>query len=296
MATDIAFCIGVLTLLGDRVPRALVVFVTALAIFDDVGGILVIAFFYGHGLSGPWLLGAAGATLVLAVLNRAHVMRGLAYAAAGAVLWYALHRGGIHVTIAGVVAGLAIPARPQRSSREVLRDLASHVSDLDRKPPDEELDGAEILAIEAKLEDLQAPLHRFVDLLHPFVAFVVMPLFALANSGVSLAGAGLSTLTAAVTLGAALGLLVGKPIGVYGVTALAVRLRLAPLPRGASRAKVFGASITAGIGFTVALFIAALAYRDEPDLLAQAKVGILLGSAVAGGVGLIFLRLTGPPR
>jgi Na+:H+ antiporter, NhaA family len=296
MATDIAFSIGVLTLLKDRVPRALVVFVTALAIFDDVGGILVIAFFYGHGLSAPWLLVAAATILVLAVMNRAQVMAGLAYAAAGAGVWYALHRGGIHVTIAGVVAGLAIPARSQRPPRDVLRDLASHVSDLDRKPPDEELDGAEILGIESKLEDLQAPLQRFVHLLHPLVAFVIMPLFALANSGVSLASADLSRLTAAVTLGTALGLLVGKPAGIYGLTMLAVKLRLAPPPRGSSGTKLFGVSIIAGIGFTVALFIAALAYPDEPVLLDQAKVGILLGSAAAGGIGLAFLRLTGAGR
>lgn len=290
MATDIAFCIGILTLLKDRVPRALVVFVTALAIFDDIGGILVIALFYGHGLSAPWLLGAAAVTCVLFAMNRAYVINGLAYAAVGTGLWYALHHGGVHATIAGVVAGLMIPARPQRSSREVLRELADHVSELDSKPPDEALDGAEILAIEEKLEDLQAPVYRFVHLLHPFVAFLIMPVFALANSGVVLGGAGLSTLTAPVTLGTLLGLFVGKQIGIYGFTVFAIKLGVAPMPRGASRATLFGVSVVAGVGFTVALFIAALAFPDAPGLLEQAKVGILLGSAAAGIVGFVLLR------
>jgi NhaA family Na+:H+ antiporter len=292
MATDIAFCIGILTL-KSRVPRALIVFVTALAIFDDIGGILVIAFFYGHGLSVPWLIGAVALTIVLFAMNRAYVINGLAYAAVGAGIWSTLHHGGIHATIAGVVLGLMIPARPQRSSREVLHELADHVSGLDQKPPDEELDGAEILAIEEKLEDLQAPLQRFVHLLHPFVAFLIMPIFALANSGVSLRGAGISTLAAPVALGTAVGLFVGKQLGIFGLTMLAVKLRLAPMPGSASRMQLFGVSVIAGIGFTVALFIAALAYHDAGELLDQAKIGILLGSVVAGIVGFALLRFTG---
>lgn len=294
MATDIAFCVGILTLLKSRVPRALVVFVTALAIFDDIGGILVIAFFYGHGLSVPWLLGAAAVAALLFAMNRAHVTNGLAYAVVGIGLWHALHHGGIHATIAGVVLGLMIPARPRRSAREALHELADHVSGLDdQKPQDEELEGAEILAIEEKLEDLQAPLHRFVHLLHPFVAFLIIPTFALANSGVSLAGSAISTLAAPVALGAAVGLFIGKQVGVFGFTILAVTLRLAPMPGGVSRMKLLAVSVIAGVGFTVALFIAALAYEDAADLLDQAKVGILLGSVVSGLVGFLLLRFTG---
>jgi NhaA family Na+:H+ antiporter len=296
MATDIAFCIGILTLLRDRVPRALIVFVTALAIFDDIGGILVIALFYGHGLSVPWLLGAAALGVVLLSLNRAHVVNGAPYALLGGGLWYALHHGGIHPTISGVLLGLMIPARPRRPSREVLRELAGHVSQLGRKPSDEDLDAAKILAIEEKLEDLQAPVHRFIHLLHPFVAFFVMPIFALANSGVSLRGAGIGTLAAPVALGTALGLFAGKQLGIFGLTALAVRLRLAPMPGGASPMQLFGVSVIAGIGFTVALFIAALAYRDAADLLVQAKLGILLGSVAAGVTGYLLLRLASPSR
>jgi Na+:H+ antiporter, NhaA family len=298
MATDIAFCIGILTLLRDRVPRALVVFVIALAIFDDIGGILVIALFYGHGLSVPWLLGAAALTIALVAMNRAYVINGLAYAIVGAGLWYALLQGGIHATISGVVLGLMIPARPQRSSREVLRELAKHVSDLDRKPPDEELDGAEILAIEEKLEDLQAPLQRFLHLLHPFMAFLIMPIFALANSGVALGGTVLSALASPVALGTAIGLFAGKQLGIFGLTMLAVRLGVAPMPGNASRMKLFGVSVISGIGFTVALFIAALAYDRAVELQDQAKVGILLGSLSAGLVGFLVLRFerSGPAQ
>ncbi len=292
MATDIAFCIGIMTLLKDRVPRALIVFVTALAIFDDIGGILVIALFYGHGLSLVWLLGAVGLAIVLFWMNRSYVTNGLAYATVGAGLWYALHHGGIHATISGVILGLLIPARPRRAHREVLRELTEHVSELADKPGDEELEGVAILMIEEKLEELEAPLQRFVHLLHPFVAFVVMPVFALANAGVAIGGLGISSLAAPVALGAAVGLFAGKQLGIFGLTVLAVKLRLAPMPGGASLAKLFGVAVIAGIGFTVALFIAALAFVASPDLLDQAKLGILLGSVAAGIVGFVFLRLT----
>jgi NhaA family Na+:H+ antiporter len=291
MATDIAFCVGILTLLKGRVPHGLIVFVTALAIFDDIGGIIVIALFYGHGLSVPWLLGAGVLGLVLRVMNRAHVKSALAYGVVGIALWYALHHGGIHATIAGVILGLTIPARSQRPPREVLSNLSEHVSALDRKAPDEELDAAEILSIEERLEDLQAPVQRFIHQFHPFVAFLIMPLFALANSGVSLAGEGLSTLVAPVTLGTAIGLFVGKQVGIFGLTLLAVRLRLAPMPGAASTAKLYGVSVLSGIGFTVALLIASLAYPNDPVLLGEAKVGVLFGSLVAGIAGFAILRL-----
>jgi Na+:H+ antiporter, NhaA family len=291
MATDIAFCVGILTLLQRRVPRALVVFVTALAIFDDIGGILVIAIFYGHGLSVGWVLVAAVLTLLLFGFNRRYVRNGVAYAALGGALWYAMFRSGIHATIAGVVSGLMIPARPPRPSREVLHELAAHVGELERAP-DDDLGSAEILMIEEKLEDLEAPLDRFVHLLHPYVAYLVMPVFALVNSGVSLRDTGVASLTSRVALGTALGLFVGKQIGIYLCAALPIRLGFAPMPGAAPRTKLYAVSIVAGIGFTVALFIATLAFRGAPLHLAEAKVGILLGSLVSGVAGAALLRLS----
>ncbi len=293
MATDIAFCIGCLSLLKSRVPYALVVFLTALAIFDDMGGILVIAMFYGSGLHVSWLLGALAVTGALFVINRLHVGNGLAYAVGGVALWYTLHHGGIHATIAGVILGMMIPARASRPAQEVLTDLHAHTTRLVHEPRGEDLSNAELLAIEERLEELEPPLNRFLHLLHPYVAFLIMPLFALANSGVSLAGIGLEALTNSISLGAALGLFFGKQIGIFFFTLLAVRLGLAPMPGGASRGKLYGVAVIAGIGFTVALFIAGLAFPD-PRLLDQAKIGILLGSLASGVVGCLILRFSAP--
>lgn len=295
MATDIAFSVGCLTLLKRRVPYALIVFLTALAIFDDIGGILVIAVFYGHGLHVAWLMAAAICTLVLFAMNRADVRTGLGYAAAGAALWYALHHAGIHATISGVIVAMAVPAVARRSPREVLEDLAAHLAAL-KKPPEEEADvnAAHLLMIEERLEDVEAPLNRFVHLLHPWVAFGIMPLFALANSGVAVGGFGLAELTSPVALGTALGLLSGKMVGIFSFTLAAVKLGWAPMPGRASPAKLLGVAIVAGIGFTVALFIAVLAFPTDHALLDEAKVGILLGSLASGLVGAAVLMLTGP--
>jgi NhaA family Na+:H+ antiporter len=296
MATDIAFSLGVLTLLGSRVSRGLIVFLTALAIFDDIGGIIVIAIFYGHGLDVPWLLGAAAIAIAVFGLGRMYVTNGFAYALGGAALWYALHHGGIHATIAGVVLGLAIPARPRRPSREVLEELANHVRELNAKPEDEAVRGQDVLMIEEKLEDLQAPLNRFIHTLHPFVAFFVMPVFALANAGVDLRNTGIAGMATPVAIGIAAGLLVGKAVGIFTFTLAATRLGKIQMPGGATTAHVIGVSFVAGIGFTVALFMASLAYATAPALLDQAKIGIVVGSVVSGLVGYSIVRLTRPAR
>ena len=267
MATDIAFCVGILVLLEDRVPRALVVFVTALAIFDDIGGILVIALFYGHGFHGWWLLAALVPCLALLRANRAHVTSGLVFAVVGIVLWYALHHGGIHATLAGVILGLGVPARSRRPSRQVLDEV----------------------------DEMQSPIGRLLHRLHPIVAFGIMPLFALTNAGVPLGHLGLASFSSPVALGAAAGLFLGKQAGVFAFTLAAVRLGLSPMPAGSSTAKLLGVSTTAGVGFTIALFIAALAFEDAPVLLDQAKLGILLGSVAAGLAGFLVLRLSRDP-
>jgi Na+:H+ antiporter, NhaA family len=271
MATDIAFSIGCLTLFKKRVPHALFVFLTALAIFDDIGGILVIALFYGHGLNVTALLFAGLITAALIGAGRLRVASGFVYMLLGAGLWYALHRAGVHATIAGVIAGLTIPARASRPTKEILR---------------------EPLLIEEKLEELESPLDRFVHLLHPYVAFGVMPLFALASSGVKIAGIDAGHLLGPVSLGVVGGLVAGKTIGIFVATWIAVKLRIASSPGGASLGKLFGVSAVGGIGFTVALFIAGLAFRDAPELLEQAKIGILAGSLGAGLLGCLVLRMT----
>ncbi|MFY0530052.1 Na+/H+ antiporter NhaA [Archangium gephyra] len=294
MATDIAFCIGCLTLLKGRVPRPLIVFVTALAIFDDMGGILVIALFYGHGLQPLWLLAAGGLLVLLALLNRLHLRSGLVYAVAGALLWYFIHHAGIHATIAGVLLGLMIPARGLRPVREVLEALKVHSEGLVRRTPEESIANEELLRIEEQIEDLEPPLNRFVHALHPWVAFGIMPVFALTNAGLSLSGMSLDSLTHPVLLGSALGLFVGKQLGVFLFTLVALRAGLSSMPGNASFSQLYGVSALTGIGFTVALFIANLAFTAEPALLGQAKIGILLGSLVSGVAGYGLLRVLKP--
>ncbi len=292
MATDIAFAIGVLRLLRSRVPHALVVFVTALAIFDDIGGILVIAFFYGHGVQPVWLAGAAAAAVILVALGRAGVHGRVPWTLGGLALWIAFHEAGIHATLAGVVLGLAIPVRSRVPPHDVLDALAHHARELAATRSDEELDAENVRAIERALEARQAPLSRFTKALHPWVAFGIMPLFAFVNSGVALAGLSRDQLGGPVAVGTALALLVGKPLGIAGFCAAAVRLGVAEVPGGAGWVKLVGVSIVAGIGFTVALFIAGLAFADAPGLLEEAKLGILAGSVATGLAGAALLLAT----
>lgn len=292
-ATDIAFSLGCLTLLKGRIPNGLVVFLTALAIFDDIGGILVIAIFYGHGIDPDWLAAAGVVTMALVLANRFFVRSGVVYAALGVLLWLALHEAGIHATIAGVVLGLAIPARPARPGREILSELHRYTGALVAKPGDEELANEELLQIEEKIEELEPPLYRFIHLWHPWVAFGVVPLFALANSGVGFQSSEL-VLAHPVTLGVGLGLFLGKQLGIFSFTWAAVKLGLAPMPGNASAAQLYGIAMVAGIGFTVALFVASLAFPDAPGVLDQAKIGILLGSLTSGVVGYGLLRMVRP--
>jgi NhaA family Na+:H+ antiporter len=294
MATDIAFCVGILTLLKKRVPHALIVFLTALAIFDDIGGIIVIAFFYGSGLDLPWLLASAAIVAALVLMSRRSVQGAIPYAVAGALLWYTLHAGGIHATIAGVVLGFAIPARARSAPREVLRALSERTSAHLAAPADEALDAEALLALGGRLSEHESPLDRFIRRLHAPVAFGVMPLFALANSGVDLRGLDPSRATGRVAVGVALALFLGKQVGIFAFTLAAVKLGLAALPGNASATKVLGVSMVAGIGFTVAMFIAALAYPGSADLLDEAKLGILAGSLASGLLGALVLRLTAP--
>ncbi|RKG86638.1 Na+/H+ antiporter NhaA [Corallococcus sp. CA049B] len=295
MATDIAFAIGCLTLVKARVSQGLVVFLTALAIFDDIGGILVIALFYGTGLHVEWLAVAAGLVAVLWGLNRFYVRNGLAYAVVGAALWYAMHHGGIHATLSGVVLGLCIPALPTRPGREVLEELAEYIRGLVSQPDDETARSAQLLHIEEALEDIEPPLNRFVHLWHGYVAYGIVPLFALANSGVDVSGMSLSDLLKPLPLGIIMGLFVGKQVGIFLFTWAAVRAGVSPLPTGGGMAQLHGVAVVAGIGFTVALFVAGLAFAGQPALLAEAKLGILVGSLLSAVVGYVLLRYVARP-
>jgi NhaA family Na+:H+ antiporter len=295
MATDIAFSIGCLTLLKGRVSHGLVVFLTALAIFDDLGGILVIAMFYGTGLHVEWLLGALGLTGVLWLCNLYYVRNGAVYAVLGGALWYAMHHGGVHATIAGVVVGMMIPAQPTRRGRDVLLELHGFIGGLLKESEDEAVRSVQLLHIEEQLEDIEPPLTRFEHLWHGWVAYGIVPLFALANSGISLEGMHLADLLKPLPLGVMLGLFVGKQVGIFLFTWVAVKMGLAEMPGRARVLQLYGVAVVAGIGFTVALFVAGLAFANEPGLLTEAKLGILLGSLLSAVVGYLLLRFSPTP-
>ncbi len=288
MATDIAFALGVLALLGDRVPLALKVFLTALAIVDDIGAVIVIALFYTDAVAWPALAGAAVVLLALVALNRFGVRDALPYALLGIVLWVFVLESGIHATIAGVLLAFTIPASRRADPAAFAARAREIVGEFEREGgPAGHLTGGQsdaLGALESATRDVETPLARLEHTLHPWVAWGVMPLFALANAGLRLEGDLAAAATSRVALGIALGLLAGKQIGVFGASWLAVRLRIASLPEGVGWGAIWGASLLAGIGFTMSLFIAGLAFAD-PRLLAQAKLGILAGSLLAGVAG-----------
>jgi NhaA family Na+:H+ antiporter len=294
MATDIAFALGVLALLGPRVPVVLKVFLTALAIADDIGAVLVIALFYTSDLAWSALLAGGVVLGALIALNVLGVRRPGAYLALGVLLWLAFLQSGVHATVAGVVLAMTIPSRTRVHEAEFLAVARGAIDEFDAacQPGETVLTNRAqqeaIEALEHVSEGVQSPLFTMERKLHGAVAFVIMPVFALANAGVSLGGL-LDTLSLPVTLGVVLGLLIGKPLGITLFAWLAVRLGWATLPAQASWRTLHGVSWLGGIGFTMSLFIAGLAFSDA-SLLDSAKVGILAGSLVAGIVGWAMLR------
>jgi len=280
MATDIAFALGVLALLGRRVPLALKVFLTALAIVDDLGAVLVIALFYTAKLSVPALLKAGLVYLGLLVLARLGVRNLVPYLLLGLVLWFFVLKSGVHATVAGVLLAFAIPIAAGRKALAVGAETEA----------DPEEAEARLEAIEAEAASAQSPLHRLEHLLHPWVAYGILPVFAFMNAGVALGGLVLGP----VALGAFLGLLLGKPIGIALFSYLAVRAGLAQLPSGIGWNAILGVGMVAGIGFTMALFIAGLAF--EGALLDQAKVGVLSASVAAALLGTGILLRTRPGK
>ena len=255
-ATDIAFALGVLSLLGSRVPTSLKVFLATLAIVDDLAAVLVIAVFYTARIDMLAVGGAGLATLLLIALNRLKVARLSPYLILGAVLWWLVLKSGVHATIAGVVLALTVPLRRSRAA------------------PD----------------DMTSPLHRLEHALAPYVGFLIVPVFGFANAGVSFAGMSPGVLLEPITLGVAVGLFIGKQAGVFAAAAVAIRLRLASLPLAASWPQLYGVALLCGIGFTMSLFIGLLAFPD-PGVQDEVKVGVLVGSLVSALCGATLLSL-----
>lgn len=302
MATDIAFAVGVVTLVGKRVPLAAKIFLLTLAVADDIGAIVVIAVFYTGDLSFGWLLAALVGLVVILGLRRGDVQSLTPYLVVGAFIWLALLESGVHATLAGVALGLLTPAWPFRSPRHFPRDgrrLLDRIEAAyyDRVVTQTEFEENEVLIAEvARLAMYStSPMERLESRLAPWVSYVIVPVFALANAGVTISGDTLSGLLEdPVVLGVALGLVVGKTVGVSAATYLAVKTGLGRLPEGTSWRHVVGLATCAGVGFTVALFVASLSYEDSA-LADSAKIGILLGSLVAGVLGYLLLRLAPEP-
>lgn len=296
MATDIAFSLAILYALGSRVPMAAKVFLTTLAIVDDLGAVVVIALFYTSDISLQSVAVGVAFLGVMAAANRMGVKSVAFYAAVGiGGVWTAFLMSGIHATIAAVLAAFAIPADALLPEAAYVRRAAGHLIHFRHLPPNgvATLTGEQlgvVAAMRSDARDAMPPLQRLEHSMHPFVSFVVMPVFALANAGVSFAGLQPSdVLSTAVAPGVCLGLLLGKPVGVCLAVALMSRLRVAPLPRGVTMRCMAGLGFLASIGFTMSMFIATLAFSDA-TMLMQAKLGIFAASIAGGAIGYVMLR------
>jgi NhaA family Na+:H+ antiporter len=295
MATDIAFTLGILALLGSRAPLSLKVFFTALAIADDLGAVLVIALFYTSEIYWISLLIAAVILVALIGLNRVRVYEPLPYALLGIGLWLAFLESGIHPTIAGVLLAITIPTRSPPDTGSLLAQCISVLDEFEspvaRQAINQNRQQAAAQTLETVADRMQSPAQRLEHNLHPWTTYVILPIFALANAGVTLQFD--LSLFGPVSLGIILGLVVGKPLGITLLTWLAVRLNLAELPRDVGWTQLISTSILAGIGFTMSLFIASAAFKDA-TLLAEAKLGILIASVLAGILGSVLSIVTSP--
>jgi NhaA family Na+:H+ antiporter len=294
MATDIAFALGILALLARGAPVGLKVFLTAVAIIDDIGAVLVIALFYTSKVSLGALGIGAGVLLILALLNRMRVRTPLPYALLGLVLWLAVLKSGVHATVAGVLLAFFIPAQRALDEATFLEKARAFLDAFaDGSPHPGPMPTANQRAAIHSLEMLshaaEAPLARLEHRLHPWVAFFIIPVFAFVNAGVTLKAGTEGFLLNPVTLGVTFGLVLGKPLGVMLFAWGAVRGGLGDLPAGVSWRQVAGVAALCGIGFTMSLFIGSLAF-DAPESLEHAKIGILLGSALSALLGALFLR------
>ena len=287
MATDIAFVVGVMAAFGKRVPFGLKIFLLSLAIADDMGAVVVIAVAYTEHVNLGWLGLAAAMMAACVLMNQLGVRAVFAYVVVGAVGWWAMYESKVHPTIAGVLLGLLTPYRAWLS-RDTLRLTLDDVTGrMESKQDGEEVSPADVALLQYAARESVAPLQRLEDRLHPWVGFVIMPVFALANAGVAVNPAAVSD---PVCLAVAAGLLVGKPVGIVLFAWLAVKLKLATLPTGVNWRMMVAAGFLGGIGFTMSLFIGGLAFAGEKVLLADAKTGILLGSFAAAviGAGLLW--------
>lgn len=312
MATDIAFSLGVLAMLGNRVPISLKIFLTTLAVVDDIGGILVIATCYSSGIEYHYLLYSLVAIAFLLLGAAIKVQSKIYYLLLGAAVWYLFLNSGIHPTIAGVIVAFCIPAKPVFNPKKYISIIRNSIArfpaeedcHFDRKGKGEpkpilskvQMDW--LKQIESASDKVISPLQELEDSLHPVVNYLIIPIFAFANAGIYLGGMEVADLYSGVGLSVVCGLFLGKFFGIFSFTWLAVKLRLAPMPYKANWKMISAVSVLGGIGFTVSLFIANLSFSDgvHIDLLNASKLGILIGSLLSGAVGYLLLNLLLPKK
>ena len=296
MATDIAFAISALVLLGKRVPASLVTFLVALAIVDDLGAVLVIAAFYTEQIHTIPLMWAGGAFLVMLSFNRFGIQMILPYFIMGILMWFFMLESGVHATIAGVIAALAIPSRPKEVPAYFTRETRNLLDEYDNYPVDTEYKIHEkqisiLTNIKDKINAISTPSARLEQSLHLPIALIIIPLFALANAGISMDFNTIAdNIVKPISMGVIAGLILGKVIGIFAVAWLAIKLKIATLPKGSTMSQIFGVSFLGGIGFTMSIFVADLAFINSPELVFQAKLGILTASLLSGLIGYFWLR------
>lgn len=296
MATDIAFALGVLYLLGNKIPLSLKVFLTALAIVDDLGAVLVIAFFYTSEISLMSLAIGLGFVLIMYIGNKIGIRNILFYAICGILgVWTAFLLSGVHATIAAVLAAFTIPADMKIPENTFIRRIQNHLNKFKSVDPNDNIptltqEQLHILEnIKTDTNNITPPLQRLEHAMHPFVAFVILPIFALANAGISLSIDPEHLFSTHIALGVFLGLLVGKVIGVVGATMLLIKLKVAPFPNGMNIRNLFGIGLLASIGFTMSMFVTSLAFTN-PEYMTQAKIGIFAASITGGVIGYMVLN------
>jgi NhaA family Na+:H+ antiporter len=292
MATDIAFAVGVLTLLGKRVPAALRVLLLAVAVIDDLGAIMVIALFYSSGIKAAGIIVAAAGIACVFAMQRSGVRSKLAYILPSVVAWAGIYSAGVHPTIAGVVVGLITPVNAWLGPDgflQSIRDDLTFIEQASREQSSTHELAASLSHLNLARREVLSPADALIEMLHPWVAFVIMPIFALANAGVSLSGIDFGPETTATASGVVAGLLIGKPLGIMLLSWMALGLGIAILPKGISYRHLLILGVVAGVGFTMSLFIAQLAFNDE-NLLSAAKLGVLVASAAAGLTTLLLGR------
>ncbi len=301
MATDIAFAISALVLLGKRVSPALVTFLVALAIVDDLGAVLVIALFYTAEIQMNYLLLAGAMFLVMIALNRFGIHAVLPYFIVGIVMWFFMLESGVHATIAGVIGAFAIPSKPKMPPTDLTQHTKNLLEEFDSYPVAtdytmHEKQKALLQNIKDRIDAVGSPAVRLEQELHLPVSLIVIPLFALANAGIRIDFSSVGdVIIQPVSLGIILGLLLGKILGIFGVAYLAIKLKIATLPQKSSMSQIFGVAALGGIGFTMSMFVADLAFINNSGLIFQAKIGILTASLLAGALGFIWLRFIAKP-